>query len=274
MAPPRLSFVIPTYNRRDLLAAAVDSALVWLDRIGGDGGEIVLVDDGSTDGTQQMVATRYAGELASGRLVFHQRARNGGAAAAKNSGAALARGDWIVFLDSDDEVIPDAVGEVVATLAATDAPIVFFRCIDLASGELIGAPLAEARIVPLESHAGTWRYGECLPAVRPEASRRHPYIEDMPGYEAISYFRMVRELGPILLTPIVARRYRTEGADRVTNASRLKRSVRNRKYASIMMREFRRELPLRVRGRYLLTYMRARFDYVVARGSALLRPAR
>ena len=274
MAPPVLSVVIPTYNRRDLLPAAVDSALVWLDRIGGEG-EILIVDDGSTDGTQAMVAARYAGELARGRIRFHQRERNGGAAAAKNSGAALAKGDWIVFLDSDDALIPEAALDVVAALAAAaDAPVVFFRCIDMASGALIGEPLGGTVTLTLETHAYRWRYGECLPAVRPAAARLYPYVEDMPGYEAISYFRMERELGAIVLTPIVARLYRTEGADRVSAASRLNRSIRNRKYAKIMMGEFKRDLSLKVRGRYFITYLRAQMDYCIARGSAMFGAAR
>lgn len=273
MASPRLSIVIPTYNRRDLLPAAVDSARAWLDAIGE--GEIVIVDDGSSDGTGAMLADLYRGELASGRIAFHERACNGGAAAAKNSGAAIAKGDWIVWLDSDDLLVAEALPAVLDALdLAGPAPVVFFRCVDLATGALVGEPLAETRTLPLDRYVAGWKWGECLPIVRPDAARRFPYVEELPGYEAVSYYRMTRAIADPIVTPIVARRYRTEGADRVSAAGRRARGIRNRKFALIMMREFRHDLPRRIRARYLLTYVRSRMDAWIAGTSRLLTPAR
>jgi len=269
--PPSLSFVIPTYNRRALLPAAVDSALTWLDAIGA--GEIVIVDDGSTDGTGAMLAERYAERMAGGQIRFHVRERNGGVAAAKNTGAGLVKGDWIVFLDSDDEVIPGAVGAVVAALdGAGDAPVVFFRCVDLESGALIGKPLDAPVRLDLDRYA-RWAWGECLPAMRPAPARQFPFVTDLPGFEGVSYFRTIPEYGPLLITPIVARRYRTEGDDRVSAPGRRLRAMRVRKYVATVLGEFGGQLSLRVRARLLASYFKARLEYWVAGGTNLFRAA-
>jgi glycosyltransferase involved in cell wall biosynthesis len=92
-----LTVLIPTYNRAHLLARAVRSALACGLR---DGDEILVVDDGSTDQTRDVVA----GFGPPVRLV---EAAHGGAGAARNVGLRHAGGALIAFLDSDDEWMPD-----------------------------------------------------------------------------------------------------------------------------------------------------------------------
>jgi glycosyltransferase involved in cell wall biosynthesis len=88
---PTFSVVIPTYNRLDSLKRAVNS--VWLQTYGGY--EIIVVDDGSSDGTTDHIASL------NGRVkALHQ--RNSGPAAARNLGVAHATGEYVAFLDSDD----------------------------------------------------------------------------------------------------------------------------------------------------------------------------
>jgi glycosyltransferase involved in cell wall biosynthesis len=91
---PEASVVIPTHNRWDLLAtAALPSAFGQQDVEL----EVIVVDDGSSDGTPEGLA-RLADERL--RVVRHDRAR--GVAQARNAGIAAARGKWIAFLDDDD----------------------------------------------------------------------------------------------------------------------------------------------------------------------------
>src|SRR5436190_457298 len=87
-----VSVVIPTYNRAALVPRAVASAIA--NTVSGD--EIIVVDDGSTDGTREALAP-FAKKI---RLL---EGRHAGAGAARNLGIAEARGDLIAFLDSDDE---------------------------------------------------------------------------------------------------------------------------------------------------------------------------
>ncbi|HEU4401511.1 MAG TPA: glycosyltransferase family A protein [Candidatus Polarisedimenticolia bacterium] len=92
--PPRVSVIIPTYNRSTLLCEAVDSVLA---QTFGDL-EILVVDDGSTDDTKAIVAARFGGSPA----VRYLRRENAGPAAARNTGLRASRGELIAFLDSDD----------------------------------------------------------------------------------------------------------------------------------------------------------------------------
>ena len=98
-----ISVVIPTYNRARLLEDSIDSALSQTR----PPDEIVVVDDGSTDATPEVLA-RFAPRV---RAV---RQDNAGEAAARNRGVAEARGPWIAFLDSDDLWEPDALARLEA----------------------------------------------------------------------------------------------------------------------------------------------------------------
>jgi glycosyltransferase involved in cell wall biosynthesis len=91
MASPTVSVVIPTYNRARLIGRAVDSALGAV----GPGDEVIVVDDGSTDDTEAVLASY-------GDHIRYVRTPNGGAGKARNRGVEEARCPLIAFLDSDD----------------------------------------------------------------------------------------------------------------------------------------------------------------------------
>ncbi len=91
-----VSVVIPTYNRAHLVPRAVASALANVE----PGDEVIVVDDGSTDGTEEALGP-YRDRI---RLL---RGEHAGAGAARNLGIAAARGALVAFLDSDDEWMPD-----------------------------------------------------------------------------------------------------------------------------------------------------------------------
>jgi glycosyltransferase involved in cell wall biosynthesis len=88
--------LIPTYNRRAQIFRAIDSVLAQTRPVD----EIIVVDDGSTDGTSEAIRQRYGSQVA----LFRQ--ENGGVSAARNRGIREAHGDWIAFLDSDDVWFP------------------------------------------------------------------------------------------------------------------------------------------------------------------------
>jgi Glycosyltransferases involved in cell wall biogenesis len=96
-----VSVVVPTYNRAQLLPRALQSALSQTHATL----EIIVVDDGSTDSTREVVG-RIADADSRVRYV-HQ--ANQGLAGARNTGIATAQGDYVTFLDSDDELCPDHV---------------------------------------------------------------------------------------------------------------------------------------------------------------------
>src|SRR3954451_24251047 len=98
MANLRVSVVIPTYNRASLVPRAVDSVLTQL----GPEDELIVVDDGSADGTEAAVAPRAAPPPGGGATPPRGPPR-GGPRRARNAGWAVARGELVALLDSDDE---------------------------------------------------------------------------------------------------------------------------------------------------------------------------
>ena len=87
-----ISVIIPTYNRRHTLPRAINSVLNQKVEIS----EIIIIDDGSTDGTSQFISSNYP----SLKYIYQN---NRGVSAARNIGIKSARSNWIAFLDSDDE---------------------------------------------------------------------------------------------------------------------------------------------------------------------------
>lgn len=98
MASIDISVIIPTYNREKYIKKAIESVLDQEGQgIGYKLGEIIVVDDGSTDDTETLVS-----RIADGRIRFHKMETNSGAGAARNKGVSIANGDWVAFQDSDD----------------------------------------------------------------------------------------------------------------------------------------------------------------------------
>lgn len=110
---PRFSVIVPCYNDGALAVGAVRSCLT---QTATGVVEVILVDDGSSDGSAALVEDAFPGE----RSLIVLRKSNGGLASARNHGVRHARGEWLIFLDSDDLLAPD-----------------FLRC---AEGALSGAP--------------------------------------------------------------------------------------------------------------------------------------
>jgi glycosyltransferase involved in cell wall biosynthesis len=111
--PPRFSVVIASYNYAHLLPRAVESALNQ--DFAGDW-EVIVVDDGSTDNTREVIRPWVD------RLHYHRKA-NAGHCAANNTGVELASGEWIHFLDADDELLPQALTRFDAAIREQPANV-------------------------------------------------------------------------------------------------------------------------------------------------------
>lgn len=101
-----VSVIIPTYNRAKLVQEAIESVLhQTLDDV-----EVIVVDDGSTDGTGEALRSRYDERV----RYFYQ--ANSGRSVARNRGVAASSGRYILFLDSDDLLLPQALEHEVTYL--------------------------------------------------------------------------------------------------------------------------------------------------------------
>jgi len=112
---PELLFtvVIPTYNYAGYISTAIDSVLDQTER-----SEIIVIDDGSTDDTRNVVA-KYADKV---KYVFQE---NKGVSAARNHGSRIASNEYIVFLDSDDTLLPNALSIMANAVASQPNTDVF-----------------------------------------------------------------------------------------------------------------------------------------------------
>ncbi len=100
-----ISVIIPTYNRAHTLKRALDSVLAQTRAAN----EIIVVDDGSTDATEQLIKQNYP-------QVIYVRQANQGVSAARNTAIKIAKGEWLALLDSDDEWLPNKLETQLALL--------------------------------------------------------------------------------------------------------------------------------------------------------------
>jgi CDP-glycerol glycerophosphotransferase len=137
-----LSVVVPVFNVEPWLAACLDSILAQpVRRI-----EVILVDDGSQDGSVAL-AEKYVARDA--RFSLHRHERNQGLSVARNTGVSLATAPFLTFVDSDDTLPPDAWGTAIAALTRTGS--------DFSVGKAVRVS-AERRFVPTlmqRNHAET-----------------------------------------------------------------------------------------------------------------------
>jgi glycosyltransferase involved in cell wall biosynthesis len=208
----KITTVITTYNRRHCVAHSVRSALAEI-----PGGETIVVDDASSDDTPAFLQSTFAGEIAHGRVRVVILPKNLGVTGAKNAGYEAATGGWVVFLDSDDALIPHAGDALQAQLAEAEMyPVVFFRCRDQ-RGRFVGEREGEEIVLDLKTYLAKTSYGEALTAVNKTlVGAFSPYPAELRGYEGLGCARMIRRFGPGLLSAVTARTYDTRGSDRLS----------------------------------------------------------
>ena len=106
-----VSVVIPTYNREHTIARAIHSVLNQTYK----NFEILIVDDKSTDNT-----TKAIQDFKDNRIKYLRHALNMGGGAARNSGIRIAKGEYIAFLDSDDEWLPEKIEKQLNLFSKSD----------------------------------------------------------------------------------------------------------------------------------------------------------
>ena len=141
-----ISVIVPTYNRAHQLPRALDSILCQ----SCSPKEIIVVDDGSTDETSALMTSEYP------EIVFIQQ-QNAGVSSARNAGIKRASGDWIAFLDSDDEWLPKKLEiQMKALYKNPEIKICHTNEIWIRNGK---------RVNPKKKHGkfGGWIFQKCLP---------------------------------------------------------------------------------------------------------------
>jgi len=169
----QVSAIIPTFNRRDLVCRAIDSALAQTFPVD----EIIVVDDGSTDGTGEMLLARY------GQRIRYAWQPNAGVSAARNRGMAMAGGRYIALLDSDDQWLPEKTARQHAWLEERPAYGMVVCDIEMVDADLQVIGIYRRRDV-IREDGWALRWALANPALAPASTlmRREVY-EDIGGFD-------------------------------------------------------------------------------------------
>lgn len=203
---PLVSVLMPAYNARRYVGEAIESVLAqtWRDF------EFVIIDDGSTDDTPEILKRYAAGD---GRIRVLPRS-NAGVGAALNAGLAEARGEFVARMDSDDVCVPERFARQVEFLRQEP------ECVLVGSRVLLidpdGAPLFEMEDIPTQHEAidemllqGRWSIVHPAVMMRRDVVRRlGGYDNDLVPVEDHDLFLRLAEAGRLANLPDVLLRYR------------------------------------------------------------------
>ena len=211
---PKVSVVIPTYNRAALLPRAVDSVLSQtLTDL-----ELIVVDDASNDHTPNVVAA-----IDDPRVRPFRHERNKGVSAARNTAITIARGEYTAILDDDDELLPNALEDLVALMETSPRDVAFaygwVMCID------VGAKTQDLFVSTLNGNL----YEEAIGRITPVASNgtmfRTSLLLEIGGYDESIQFSedidlvtrlLVNQYEVRVLEKPVANHYTNYGAHQIT----------------------------------------------------------
>ena len=166
MSSSRISAIIPTFNRAHLLPRAVDSILSQTL----PPHSVIIVDDGSTDGTEKLIKKNYP-------EIKYLKQDNLGVSAARNAGITATSCEWLAFLDSDDEWLPEKLARQIEVLNLAPAmKICHSDEIWIRNGK---------RVNPLKKHSksGGWMFKKALPicCISPSSAMIHRSVFDNVG---------------------------------------------------------------------------------------------
>jgi len=116
---PDISVIMPVYNSRQYLACAIESVLAQTHK----NFELILVDDGSTDGCD-VICDAYAQKDSRVRVIHKS---NGGISSARNAGITAARGEYLAFCDNDDRYLPNLLRDNYRLAKQNNADIIRFK---------------------------------------------------------------------------------------------------------------------------------------------------
>ena len=269
-ASPRVSVVLPTYNRADLLPRAIRSVLAQTF----DDFELIVVDDCSPSSMAPVVA-----EFGDPRIRFIRHEQNRGNAAARNTALRAARAPYIAFLDDDDEWAPEKLELQVPVLdaSAPDEAMVYCPRRVIEDGRVVGvdAPGKEGFVL---EHMLPWGLMSC-----PSVLLKKVVLDDIGMFDE----KLARGVDDDLWRRI-ARKYRVRYIDRILvdthvgHAERVSRIIGEKAIRQDIYRwedkleKFRTEFEARP-AKHAIVLRRLGERYIqagdVARGRALLRRA-
>lgn len=206
------SIITPTYNRAYIIGKAIDSVL----KQNFDNWEMIIVDDGSTDNTEAVIK-KYI--YSSSKIVYFKLDKNAGPNVARNFGSEKANGEWLIFLDSDDELTNDALDVICSYIQKfPEVSFFIFACKDLDDNIPINIKNYEGYI--------DWKdflcriKGEALPVIKKEIFLQEKFLESIKGGENITWIKILKKGYKAYFSNKVVRIYNNKLEDRLSVKSK------------------------------------------------------
>lgn len=271
MSSPLISVVLTTFNRCKLLPRAVNSVLSGTY----SNFELIIVDDGSTDRTAEVVS-----QIKDHRIQFIEMRKNSGVLCARNRGFDAARGDYVTILDDDDELLPEALGNVVGEFERTaldGVGVLWFDCLDAESGKKSGTTLIPGGVIKFDDYVCGGIQGDFWLAFSKAALQGNRFNEKLKAHESLLWMRIHRTHKARYVPKMLCKKYREHGGARLCDLNVRLGQLRQTTLAlSLFMEEFgdvlMRACPSMYGKRlaYLGLHQMAVNDFIAGRSSILL----
>jgi len=200
-----ITVFIPTYNRAHLLPRAINSVLNQTYK----NFELIIVDDGSTDNTEEVVKS-----FSDNRIIYHKHKENRGVLAARNTGWDLTKGKYYCALGDDDELLPHALETIVSKfneLSSEGVRILRFDIIDAETGKFSGSGIRKEGYVPYEDMLCGRIYGDYMQTIAMELVGDKRFDERLRGVEGILWLELHRKTKVYYLPQVLYKAYREHG---------------------------------------------------------------
>jgi len=200
---PLITVITPTYNRANLLPRAIKSVLDQTYQ----NFELIIVDDGSTDNTEEVVRTFF-----DERIKYFKHKKNKGVLGARNTGFKLAKGKYIAFLDDDDELFPEALEIALSkfiNFPSEKLKIICFDCIDVEKNKICGEGKKEEGYIPYEDSLCGRISGETWGVMDRETIDKEDlkFDERLWGYESILWLKLHKKFGIFYFPEVLVKKY-------------------------------------------------------------------
>ena len=230
MQRPFFSVIIPVFNRAFCITRCLKSVEMYLEV---NSFEVILVDDGSTDNSVDVIKSIIE-DRPEYRLSMLP--NNMGVNTARNEAISLAKGDWLIFLDSDDELCISGAEIKKKLSKLKDYELVSFRCKN-SSGQVLGPITDIPIVVSYQNFLSGQKSFETMDLVKRTIYSKNYFENSVNGFEGIGWARLLRHNRKVIILPDVGRHYHSDASNQLMKLSLLNKSPNMAHGYKIFLRE-------------------------------------
>jgi len=207
----KFSIIIPTYNRAYCILTSINSVLKQNHK----DFEIIIIDDCSTDNSV-LIISKFIESYTFIKLIRLE--KNYGTNIAKNIGSINAKGNYLVFLDSDDQLIKeDSLNRIEEVIIKNCFPkLLMFTCINI-EGHIKSKNTITNQMISFKTYFQGKASGEYLPVVEKSMFDAVKFHTDIHGGEGLTWLSIARLTNGIFISSEIIRLYDDKGTDRLSH---------------------------------------------------------